>query len=139
MSLSQARAPFSGDRLMAAIPLKPTQPPSPRETLEDRFRRLAATWRDATAHLSSKTAASSHPAYQEIIGLGPPVVPLLLRDLEENQAHWFIALRQITGAQPIPPSAASDIRRMVEAWLCWGKDSGSAMPSPGTPKPAAGP
>jgi hypothetical protein len=68
--------------------------------------------------------ANSHPAYQEIIRLGPAVVPLLLRDLAEHHTHWFVALEGITGARPVPASAAGNIPRMVEAWLRWAKDNG---------------
>jgi len=90
----------------------------------ERFRRLAAEWQRATAHLSSMTAASAHLAYQEIISLGPDVVPLLLRDMEDNETHWFSALRSITGANPLTPAVAGNIPLMVEAWLRWGKDNG---------------
>jgi hypothetical protein len=109
---------------MASIPIQHTPAAQPTETIEDRFRRLAGVWARAAGHLSSMTAASNHPAYQEIINLGPEVVPLLLRDLEENETHWFIALRQITGVNPIPPSAAGTIPEMVKAWLHWAKDNG---------------
>jgi hypothetical protein len=61
--------------------------------------------KQATGHLSSMKAASEHPAYQEIISLGPGVVPCPLRDLKENERHRFIALRTVTGANPIPKSA----------------------------------
>jgi len=103
--------------------MKQTPASPPLETIEQRFRRLAAVWERAVGHLSSMTAASNHPAYQEIISLGQEVVPLLLRDLEENETHWFLALRQITGANPIPQSAAGDIPKMVQAWLRWAKDN----------------
>jgi|SRR5439155_22343518 len=109
---------------MASIPLKPSPPTQRTETLEERFRRLKATWEMATGHLSSMSAASEHPAYQEVIRLGPAVVPLLLRDLEDNETHWFRALREITGANPIPPSAAGNIPEMAAAWLRWAKDNG---------------
>ncbi len=109
---------------MASIPLKQTPDAPPAETLEQRFHRLAATWDEATAYLSSMEEASKHPAYQEIIGMGQAVVPLLLRDLQEQHRHWFIALRQITGAQPIPKEAAGNVPQMVEAWVRWGKDNG---------------
>jgi hypothetical protein len=109
---------------MATIPVPPSPSAQPSETAEARFRRLAAAWEQATAHLSSMTAASRHPAYQEIIGLGPAVVPFLLRDLQDNETHWFGALRAITGANPVPPSAAGDVPRMVEAWLQWARDQG---------------
>jgi hypothetical protein len=69
------------------------------------------------------TAASEHPAYQEIIGLGPDVVPFLLRDLEKTQRHWFIALRRLTGANPIPPTAAGNVPKMIEAWRQWAAEN----------------
>jgi hypothetical protein len=108
---------------MASIPAR--QPPlaEPAASIENRFHRLAAAWEEAPGHQSSMTAASHHPAYQEIIQLGPAVVPLLLRDLEKNDGHWFIALRQITGVNPIPPSAAGNIPEMVRAWLRWAREN----------------
>jgi hypothetical protein len=109
---------------MATLPIKPSPTVQPSEAVEARFRRLAATWDQATGHLSSMTAASNHPAYQEIIRLGPEVVPFLLRDLEENESQWFVALRQITGVNPIPSSAAGNVPKMIEAWLQWARDNG---------------
>jgi hypothetical protein len=68
--------------------------------------------------------ADNHPAYQEIIRLGPDVVPLLLRDLADNHTHWFAALEAITAARPVPPSLAGNIPQMVAVWLSWAKDHG---------------
>lgn len=99
-------------------------PKPPAETLEARFRRLASVWHDAVAYHSSSTVRNNHSAYREIISLGPEVVPLLLRDLEDNQTHWFCALREITGADPIPESAVGNVPKMVEAWVRWAKDNG---------------
>jgi hypothetical protein len=103
--------------------IKPT-PGAPDETVEERFRRLAAAWHRETDYLSSMEEAEHHPAYQEIIRLGPEVVPLLLRDLADNHTHWFAALEAITAARPVPASAAGNIPQMAEAWLRWAKDSG---------------
>ena len=108
---------------MSATPVKPT-PDAPPEPVEARFRRLAVEWHKDTDYLSSMEEAEGHPAYQEIIRLGPAVVPLLLRDLAESHTHWFAALEAITGARPVPASAAGDVREMVEAWLRWAKDNG---------------
>ncbi len=108
---------------MPRIPVKPT-PDTPSETVEERFHRLAAIWHKATDYLSSMEEADRHPAYEEIVRLGPEVVPLLLRDLAENHTHWFAALEAITGARPVPASVAGNVPRMVEAWLCWAKDNG---------------
>jgi hypothetical protein len=109
---------------MATLPLK-KPPDSPnQETVAERFQRLAAVWHEQTDYLSSMSEASSHPAYQEIIRLGPPVVPLLLRDLQDNHTHWFAALHALTGAQPIAKDMAGNIPKMVEAWLRWAKKNG---------------
>ena len=109
---------------MATVPVKQSPDSPPAETIGERFRRLAAVWHRDTGFLSSMSEASSHPAYQEIIRLGPDVIPLLLRDMEENHTHWFAALHAITGAQPIPKAAAGNIPKMVEAWLRWARDNG---------------
>jgi hypothetical protein len=109
---------------MASVPAELTPVSPTTETVEERFRRLAAEWHKAVAHQSSTTLRNNHPAYREIIGMGLDVVPLLLRDLEQNETHWFCALREITGASPIPKSAAGDVPKMVESWLCWAKDHG---------------
>ena len=72
---------------MATVRTKPIP-----ETLEEKFQRLASDWHDAVSHQSSSSKRDNHPAYKEIIALGQPVVPLLLRDLETNGRHWFAAL-----------------------------------------------
>jgi hypothetical protein len=107
---------------MALTPVDHALPAT--ETIEAKFRRLAAVWQKAVAHQSSTTVRDAHPAYQEIIGLGAAVLPLLLRDLEDNHTHWFHALRKITGASPIPEAAAGNVPLMVDAWLRWAKDAG---------------
>ncbi len=71
------------------------------KALETQFAVLADQWKAATGLLSSSTAISSHPAYRAIIALGPAVVPLILRDLEREPAHWFEALQAITGEDPV--------------------------------------
>jgi hypothetical protein len=109
---------------MASLPVRQTPATPPAETIAERFRRLAAAWQQAVAYHSSTTVRHNHPAYREIISLGPEVVPLLLRDLEANHNHWFGALREITGADPIPESAAGNLPQMVAAWLRWAKDHG---------------
>ncbi|HZV03649.1 MAG TPA: hypothetical protein VE999_01035 [Gemmataceae bacterium] len=100
------------------------EPAANEETLKERFRRLSAVWQKETAYLSSMTEASHHPAYQEIIHLGPDVIPLLLRDLQAHHTHWFAALHALTGAEPIDPSVAGNVPKMVDAWLCWAKEHG---------------
>jgi hypothetical protein len=109
---------------MAPIPATQPAPATPPETLEERFRRLAAAWEKAVSYQSSSRVRESHPAYLEIIALGQPVVPLLLRDLEQRETHWFSALHRITGTDPVPREAAGNIPLMVAAWLKWARETG---------------
>jgi hypothetical protein len=94
------------------------------ETLEAKFQRLANEWQAAVAHHSSSRKRENHSAYQQIIALGPPVVPFLLRDLEANHRHWFAALTTITGTNPVAAEDAGNILKMNAAWLQWGKQKG---------------
>jgi hypothetical protein len=92
--------------------------------VEAKCQRLAAVWRAETAHVSSTSELVGHPAFQEIVGLGPAVIPLLLRELERRTGHWHRALRRITGVDPVPAEDRGDIGKAAEAWLRWGKEQG---------------
>ena len=74
--------------------------------------------------LLNVTQKCTHPAYQQIIGMGWEVLPLILRDLKESNADWFWALTAITGANPISTEIAGNITRMTEAWLQWARAKG---------------
>lgn len=87
------------------------------------FSELARRWKAETEHLSS-AAIFAHPAYQQIIGLGPDAIPLLLHDLQQTGAHWFWALRAITGENPVPREDAGYVGRMADAWIDWGARRG---------------
>lgn len=92
------------------------------EELRKRFNRLAAQWTAETGYLSSTTKMAEHPAYQEIIGFGLDVVPLILEELELRSGHWFLALRSITEVDPVPECDRGNVEKMREAWLEWGKN-----------------
>jgi hypothetical protein len=97
---------------------------SPPAALVNMFQRLAKQWRAETSFLSSTSAIVAHPAYQAIIALGPPVVPLILRELENEPAYWFEALRAITGEDPAAGEAHGNFRAIAAAWLDWGRSRG---------------
>lgn len=94
------------------------------ESPEERFQRLARSWRRERGPTSSLTEMVTHPAYQEIIGLGREAIPLLLRELQREPDHWFWALKAITGVDPVPPEARGKIQEMARAWLRWGREHG---------------
>ena len=58
---------------------------------EQRFQELVLTWKRERGPHSSSAKLAEHPAYQQIIRMGPEVVPLLLRELErwEDECRDF--------------------------------------------------
>lgn len=94
------------------------------EALKATFHQLASRWKEETKLLSSPSAMAMHPSYQSIIGLGPNVIPLVLRELCDHGGHWFWALKALTREDPVPPHEAGRIKKMTEAWLQWGKQKG---------------
>src|SRR5216117_3328493 len=92
--------------------------------LETTFHELADTWRRETGHVSSVEQLAMHPAYQRIIGLGQPAIPLILNELRTRPNHWFWALRAITGDDPVPPEHAGSLKLMAQDWLNWGTKRG---------------
>ena len=85
---------------------------------------MAQTWRTEAAHRSFVTQMAMHPAYQRIIGLGPEVIPLILKELEREPAHWFWALYALTGEDPVPSKDRGKLDKMAQAWLKWGQEHG---------------
>ncbi|GJL77143.1 MAG: hypothetical protein NPINA01_01320 [Nitrospinaceae bacterium] len=95
-----------------------------KKNLEKYFFFLASKWRADMAFQSSITKIVEHPAYKEIIDLGCDVVPLLLKELKERPDHWFVALKRITGKNPVSADQRGNFDQMAQAWLKWGEDNG---------------
>lgn len=93
-------------------------------SLAQKFQALTAQWKQETRHLSLMSDIVLNTAYQQIVGMGMPAVPLLLQELQDQPDHWFWALRAITGENPILPDDRGHITKMAEAWLQWGRDRG---------------
>jgi hypothetical protein len=110
---------------MSAIPAQNAPAVSPEESLEQRVQRLLATWREETLVISDSTVLVSHPAYRELISIGPAALPHLFRDLEKTRdGHLSAALARITGAQPVQPGEGGKIRLIADRWLNWARENG---------------
>ena len=59
--------------------------------------------------------------YQQIIGLGPKVIPVLIRELVNRPDHWFHALRMITQSNPAGAEDKGNYERIRAAWIAWGR------------------
>jgi hypothetical protein len=95
-------------------------PPAIPERLRRRFELLADRWNEETEFVSSSTMMVLNSAYQQIIGMGEAVLPLILERLETQGGHWFWALQHISGEDPIPTQDVGNYSKMREAWLRWG-------------------
>jgi hypothetical protein len=101
---------------------------APLLSVSDRFRKQADKWGRETEHLSSPAQMMEHPSYQAILGLArdneTEVVRLMLRDLRENRRPWFWALSYLTRENPIKPSDAGKLDKMIRSWIEWGTQKG---------------
>ncbi len=89
-------------------------------TLEEEFQEARDVWRKETGHLSIMGLAQAHPAYQSVIMMGMPVVPIILRELEREPEHWMAALYAITGEDPVQERDWGRLTKMSAAWVEWG-------------------
>jgi len=56
--------------------------------------------------------------------MGMSILPIIFNTLDHNPTHWFIALAEITGVNPIPKESAGNVAKMIEAWKEYGRQQG---------------
>jgi len=88
------------------------------------FNELAKQWKEETVNLSSIQKIVLNRAYQQIIGLGPVAIKLILNELKRAPDFWFWALRALTRRNPVPPEMSGDINAMAKVWIDWGRKNG---------------
>lgn len=88
------------------------------------FRRLADEWYRETAFTSSTTVMLMHPAYRQIVAMGPDVLPLIFIELRDNGGHWNLALADLTRQTVTVPEGPGRMKKIREAWLTYGKERG---------------
>jgi len=106
---------------MSTLPA--TSASSPAD-LRERFRRLAAEWKEQSRYLSNSAQMAMLKPYQRIIGMGWPAVPLILEEMRREPDQWFWALEAITEENPVPPEALGKVHAMTQAWIEWGIKQG---------------
>lgn len=89
-----------------------------------KFRRLVRKWENDTAYVSSIHQIILHPSYQEIIGMGQSVIPLIFNELENRTGLWFWALQALTGEDPTTENTHGNFAEMRRDWLSWGHEHG---------------
>lgn len=92
--------------------------------VEAPFREFKDRWKRETQYSSSVSEIVTHFAYLRIVGMGPVVIPLILKELENNPDHWFVALQSLTGENPVEAEHRGNLRQMAEDWLEWARRHG---------------
>ena len=117
--------------------------------VRERFRQLAAEWKEQSRHMSSAAQMAMLKPYQQIIGMGEVAMPLLLEELQRDPDQWFWALtwgpcrhraigpccsgtrtsgsgrwRRSPRKIPSRRRAAGKVHPMAVAWVAWGKRQG---------------
>ena len=119
-----------GNEVMSVHELGDAPPPgqsmtdAPALNVQGEFERLSTEWRADRPRGTDVAQMVEHPAYKRIIDMGPAAIPLILRELDREVDHWFWALHELTGADPVPEDDKGDLPAMAEAWLNWGKSKG---------------
>ena len=88
-------------------------------SIEEEFHQLAANWRSETTAFSSLRKKVNNANYLKIIEMGQAVLPLILKSMSAEPQHWFVALKSISGEDPVPHGA--NFYEAVDAWLAWGR------------------
>ena len=102
------------------------QPQPPKTTeLEATFNKLAEQIKKDTGFSSHIADRVNHPAYQEVIRMGEPALPLIFQYMDEGkEGFWFHALTAITETDPVPKELWGKIREMENVWLAWAWEQG---------------
>lgn len=104
----------SGSMLLFASRDSLSHPPP---SLRKKFRRLAQQWSHDTVFYSSSHDIVMHWAYQQVIGLGSQVVPLIYKEMIAGRLHWTWALSAILGEDPAADTDSP--RDATDVWIRW--------------------
>lgn len=117
---------MSCDRLAESVKslTRRVQVPEPQGAVRQRFDRLVVEWKTGRGHSSKLKELATHPAYQQIIGMGESAVPFLLEEMKERPDQWDWALRAITGTDPVPRESWGKLKEIAAAWIAWGEERG---------------
>lgn len=91
---------------------------------EAEFELLAARWRAERPRGADIADMSATPACRAVVAMGMRAVRPILLQLRQKPEHWFAALHEITGANPVPAHAEGKLKVMAAAWIEWGRERG---------------
>jgi hypothetical protein len=92
-------------------------------TSKQKFEALAASWMDYNL---GRSVIDYHDfAFEQIIGMGAPVVPYLLERVAAGESEWIYALKCIAGQEAETPDMVGNDEQVIQAWIEWGRLNGN--------------
>lgn len=89
------------------------------QTDREVFRANYEQWLEDSMLDSLPGAMRAHESYQAIVAMGQRVVPLIAAELRRSPGFIFLALEDITGADPVDESSMGNLGATTDAWLKW--------------------
>jgi hypothetical protein len=83
------------------------------------FDELYHQWRDDSLFDSLPDHMKAHESYQAMVALGDRAIPRIAAELRKEPSFLFLALEDITGANPVPAEDQGNLLATVDAWLTW--------------------
>jgi len=100
------------------------------KTIKERFDELKIMWLEETKNYSRITHIIGHPCYEDIIDMGPAVLPFIIEELRDGLKsnppiihNWFFALQKLTNDNPIHSSEWGDLKKMAQRWVDWAEEN----------------
>src|SRR5262249_50226670 len=116
------------------LPLPPAQE-FPTMTIAEQFQQLAAAW---TRHCEQMQFSSNpverlrHPAFRQLIEVGPPVVPLIMaRFAADRLVPWEFVLQEVSGVRMIDDPTDFSPEEVRHKRLAWWQKEQSRYPTVG--------
>lgn len=94
----------------------------PTEEISLKFNALAEQW---AKHCQSVMLSSNindylnHPSYAQLVALGKPALPLIMRRYQTDNLPWAFVLDDITGFNWITDRNRFSPKALKERWLRW--------------------
>lgn len=90
--------------------------------VQARFEKLAKQWdahREERRESSNPFAHVESAAFDGIVALGEPVIPLIMERYRDGTLFWGAALRRITGKTEFGDGVVGDLEATRRRWLAW--------------------
>jgi hypothetical protein len=91
----------------------------PHASILLKFNKLKEEWQRDTVCEINLDKIHLHPAYLKIIALGRLALPYILRSLEQEGGHWYLALQTIVEEDVAEGLTTTEVAQV--AWINWGR------------------